>query len=85
MDAQTPHGKTPVGVARYAQRLGIPVFALAGSLGPGYEAVYAAGITAAFSLAPGPVTLEQACREAPHYLRQRAGDIVRAWRASAAS
>jgi glycerate kinase len=85
MDAQTPHGKTPVGVARYAQRLGIPVFALAGSLGPGYEAVYAAGITAAFSLAPGPVTLEQACREAPKYLRQRAGDIVRAWRAGAVS
>jgi glycerate kinase len=79
MDAQTLLGKTPAGVARYAQRQGIPVIAIAGSLGEGYEALYAAGITAAFSLAPGPVTLEQACSQAEGYLRQRAGDCIRVW------
>lgn len=79
MDAQTLLGKTPAGVARYAQRQGIPVIAIAGSLGEGYEALYAAGITAAFSLAPGPVTLEQACAGAEGYLRQRAGDCMRVW------
>ncbi|NYT57789.1 glycerate kinase [Alcaligenaceae bacterium] len=79
MDAQTLLGKTPAGVARYASRKGIPVIALAGSLGEGYEALYQAGITAAFSLAPGPVSLEQAYAHAGEYLRQRAGDSTRAW------
>lgn len=79
MDAQTLLGKTPTGVARYASRHNIPVIALVGSLGEGYEALYPAGITAAFSLAPGPLTLEQACQNAPAYLRQRAGDAMRLW------
>ncbi len=79
MDAQTLLGKTPAGVARYASRNGIPVIALVGSLGDGYEALYQAGITAAFSLAPGPVSLEQAYAHAAQYLRQRAGDCTRAW------
>ncbi|MGP1615354.1 MAG: glycerate kinase, partial [Pollutimonas bauzanensis] len=79
MDAQTLLGKTPAGVAKYARQRGIPVIAIVGSLGEGYEALYAAGITAAFSLAPGPLTLEQACSRAPEYLRQRAGDCTRVW------
>lgn len=79
MDAQTLLGKTPAGVARYASRQGIPVLAIVGSLGDGYEALYQVGITAAFSLAPGPITLEQACRDARSYLRQRAGDCMRVW------
>jgi glycerate kinase len=82
MDAQTLHGKTPAGVARYAQAHGVPVIAIVGSLGDGYEALYKAGITAAFSLAPGPITLAQACRDAAHYLRQRAGDSMRIWLAA---
>ncbi|MEO6984657.1 MAG: glycerate kinase [Paralcaligenes sp.] len=79
MDAQTLHGKTPAGVAAYAKALGIPVIAIVGSLGEGYEALYKAGITAAFSLAPGPITLALACQDAPRYLQQRAGDILRVW------
>lgn len=79
MDAQTLLGKTPAGVARYASRQSIPVLAIVGSLGDGYEALYQEGITAAFSLAPGPITLEQACRDAKTYLRQRAGDCMRVW------
>ncbi|MDS1141586.1 glycerate kinase [Pusillimonas sp. SM2304] len=79
MDAQTLLGKTPAGVARYARRDGIPVIAIVGSLGEGYEALYQAGITAAFSLAPGPISLEQAYQQASEYLRQRAGDCTRAW------
>src|SRR5690606_36056746 len=49
MDAQTLHGKTPAGVARIAHAAGVPVVALAGSLGEGYEALYPVGISAAFS------------------------------------
>lgn len=84
MDAQTLLGKTPAGVARYAKKENIPVFALAGSLGDGYEQLYTVGITAAFSIAPGPVTLDDACRNAGPFLRQRAGDCMRAWLAGRA-
>ncbi|NYT65643.1 glycerate kinase [Alcaligenaceae bacterium] len=79
MDAQTMLGKTPVGVARCAGRYGIPVVAIVGSLGDGYQAVYSAGITAAFSLVPGPMSLDQAVATAPLLLRQRAADCLRLW------
>ncbi|MBF8163323.1 glycerate kinase [Ectopseudomonas hydrolytica] len=79
MDAQTLHGKTPVGVARVAQDVGVPVIALAGSLGEDYQALYDAGIEAAFSLAPGPLSLEQAMAAAAGELEARAVDIARLW------
>lgn len=80
MDAQTLHGKTPMGVARVAQCAGVPVIALAGSLGDNYQALYEAGIEAAFSLAPGPLSLEQAMAGAATELEARAVDIARLWR-----
>ena len=83
LDGQSLHGKTPVGVARVAQAAGVPVIALAGSLGDGYQQVYEAGIEAAFSLAPGPVSLEQAMAEADLQLQSRAADIARLWRLAA--
>ncbi|WP_149086741.1 glycerate kinase [Pseudomonas prosekii] len=78
-DAQTLRGKTPFGVARIAREAGVPVIVLAGTLGKGYQALYAHGIDAAFALASGPMTLEQACSEAPRLLRERATDIARVW------
>ena len=80
MDVQTLHGKTPVGVARVARHAGVPVIALAGSLGEGYQALHDAGIEAAFSLAPGPISLEQALAGAAEQLEARAVDIARLWR-----
>ncbi len=82
MDAQTLHGKTPAGVARIAHKLGVPVVALAGSLGEGYEALHNIGITAAFSLAGGPMSLAEAVRQAPTLLAQRACDATRLWLAA---
>ncbi|OZI77748.1 glycerate kinase [Bordetella genomosp. 12] len=83
MDAQTLRGKTPAGVARLAQQAGVPVVALAGSLGDGYEALHPAGITAAFSLMPGPHTLDHALAHAGDYLAARARDIMQLWMAAA--
>lgn len=83
LDGQSLHGKTPVGVARVAQAAGVPVIALAGSLGDGYQRLYETGIEAAFSLAPGPVSLEQAMAEAEQQLYSRAADIARLWRLAA--
>lgn len=79
LDGQSLHGKTPVGVARIARAAGVPVIALAGSLGEGYQRLYAEGIGAAFSLAPGPLSLEQAMAEAGQQLSARAADLARLW------
>jgi len=82
-DAQTLRGKTPFGVARIAKQHGVPVIVIAGTLGEGYEQMYAHGVDAAFALPSGPTTLEQACSEAPRLLRERASDIARLWRVAA--
>ena len=78
-DAQTLRGKTPMGVARLAQRHGVPVVILAGTLGEGYQALYEHGIDAAFAIVSGPMTLADACADAPRLLRERARDVVRLW------
>mgnify|MGYP006376781135 CR=1 FL=1 len=80
LDSQTLHGKTPVGVAAIAKQAGVPVIALAGSLGEGYQALYQAGIDAAFSLAPGPISLQLAMASAAGELEARACDLARLWR-----
>ena len=82
MDAQTLLGKTPMGVATIAKQAGVPVIAIAGSLGSGYQGLYGAGIQAAFSLTSGPMTLEQACENASSLLEDRAQDIIRLWLAA---
>lgn len=79
-DAQTLRGKTPFGVARIARQQGVPVIVIAGTLGEGYQALYEHGIDAAFALTSGPMTLQQACSEAPRLLHERASDIARVWR-----
>ncbi|MDD0844290.1 glycerate kinase [Pseudomonas sp. Gutcm_11s] len=80
LDSQSLHGKTPVGVARVAKAAGVPVVALAGSLGEAYQALYGAGIDAAFSLTSGPQSLEQAMQDAAAELAARACDLARMWR-----
>ena len=82
-DAQTLRGKTPLGVARVAQRQRIPVIVLAGTLGEGYEQLYRHGISAAFALTSGPMDIEHACREAPRLLQERARDVARVWQLAA--
>ncbi|KAF1007347.1 MAG: Glycerate 2-kinase [Pseudomonas fluorescens] len=82
-DAQTLRGKTPYGVARIARQQAVPVIVIAGTLGDGYEQMYEYGVNAAFALPSGPMTLEQACSEAPRLLRERAADIARVWRLAA--
>ncbi|MFJ4494396.1 glycerate kinase [Pseudomonas atacamensis] len=78
-DAQTLRGKTPFGVARIAKQHAVPVIVIAGTLGEGYQELYQHGIDAAFAVTSGPMSLEQACAEAPRLLRERATDIARVW------
>ncbi|ROM83905.1 glycerate kinase [Pseudomonas brassicacearum] len=78
-DAQTLRGKTPFGVARIARQHGVPVLVIAGTLGEGYPALYEHGVDAAFALASGPMTLQEACADAARLLGERARDIARLW------
>lgn len=79
IDAQTIHGKAPVGVAKRAKSVigGVPVIAIAGSIGPEYEKVYNHGIDAVFSVMNGVVTLEEALLHGAQNVEKTAGDIAR--------
>jgi len=76
VDVQTAFGKTVAGVARVAKRLGVPVVVLAGSLGEGYEGAARAGVDAFFSIAPGPLSLQQAMHNAPRLLEDCARNVA---------
>jgi len=75
LDAQTLGGKGPVGVARLAQARGIPVIALAGSVGDDEAALHAAGFDVILSIVPGVISLEEAMARAGDLL-ERAGERV---------
>ncbi|USX24080.1 glycerate kinase [Oxalobacteraceae bacterium OTU3CINTB1] len=76
IDSQTIHGKTPVGVARVAQRHGKPVIAIAGGLAPGAAAVHEHGIDAVFGAVSRPCTVEQALADAARNVRVSARNIA---------
>jgi glycerate 2-kinase len=77
IDAQSAFGKTAVGVARLAHSLHCPTLALAGSIGPGAEAVLKHGIDAYFSICPGPISLDQAIERAETLLERATEQAVR--------
>lgn len=76
IDGQTIQGKTPVGVARVAQRHGKPVIAIGGSLGNGAAAVHAHGIAAVFGSVSRPCTVEEALANAAANVRGAARNIA---------
>lgn len=82
LDGQSLRGKAPLGVARMARERGLPCIALAGQLGGGYKAVYDLGVTAAFALAPGPVSREDSMKNTLDWLRDRSEAVARAWMAA---
>lgn len=78
IDGQTVQGKAPIGVARLAKRHGVPVVALAGSLGDDAGAVHDHGIDAVFSVVNRPCSLDQALAEAAVNVRRTARNVAAA-------
>ncbi len=78
IDRSTVFNKAPVGVAMLAKKRGIPVFALAGSLGDGYQQVHQHGIDAVFSLVNGPMSLDDAMARTSDLISAQAEEIARA-------
>jgi glycerate 2-kinase len=77
LDEQTAFGKTPFGVATVASKKNIPVIALAGSLGNGYQSLYEKGFTGIFSIINKPMPLQEAIDNAALLLKESAENIVR--------
>ncbi|WP_394246673.1 glycerate kinase [Vibrio profundi] len=77
IDSQTIFGKTPVGVAKVAKQYHLPVVALSGCTGDGYQAVYDHGIDAVFSAVPRAMSLADAMRETDFNLADLAENAAR--------
>ncbi len=77
LDGQTLHGKLIHGICRRAARRGIPVIALCGALEATPGDLEEIGLTAAFSILPRPMQLEEALRETDTMLQQTAFSVLR--------
>lgn len=69
IDAQTLHGKVVAGVAELAGAAKVPVVAFGGIIDLGTQRALLERGVRCFPIAPGPVTMETALREAPAHLR----------------
>lgn len=78
IDYQTPRGKIPAEVAQRAKLHGLPVIALAGTVGEAAEVNYEHGIDAFTSILQGPATLQEAIQKADRLLEQAAEQMMRA-------
>ena len=77
IDNQTPRGKIPAEVAKRAKTRGLPVVALAGTIGKGASVNYDIGIDAFASITQGPSTLEGAIADAERLLTDSAESAMR--------
>jgi glycerate kinase len=77
LDGQTGYGKTVAGVAALGAEAGVPVVALCGGLEGDWQALLNRGLTAAFSITPGPMALERSQENAANLLRSTAEQVVR--------
>jgi glycerate 2-kinase len=79
LDAQSLHGKAPVGVARAAGAHGVPVVALAGAVEVADRELRAAGFEEAHALAELEPDPERSMAEAAPLLERLAERVGRAW------
>ncbi|MDE2822929.1 MAG: glycerate kinase [Chloroflexota bacterium] len=77
LDFQTVYNKAPIGVAWRARERGIPVVAVSGSLGQGFEDVHAEGIDAVASIVSAPMSLEEASTRGEELLADAAAEAMR--------
>jgi glycerate 2-kinase len=77
LDGQTPYGKIPAEVAHRAKERGLPVIALAGTIGKGVVTNFDHGIDAFASILTKPCSLAEAIESADKLLVRAADDAVR--------
>ena len=77
VDAQTAHGKTPLGVAEVARRQGVPVVVFAGRIGPGAEELLEHGVAAILPINQALTSVEDALAAGPRSLELATASAVR--------
>lgn len=77
IDHSTIFNKTPVGIAERAGKRNIPVIAIAGGLGIGYEETHEKGLSSVFSLVNGPMSLDEALANTENLLINVTEEIMR--------
>lgn len=77
IDCQTIYGKAPIGIAKIAGKYNIPVIAICGSVGEGYEAVYKYGIDAVMSIIEAPIDISYAMEKAEILIEKTAQRFAR--------
>jgi glycerate kinase len=75
LDGQTTGGKAVQSIAQAAARAGVPVVALAGTLDADSAALHAIGVRAAWSIVPGPCTLDEALAHGAEWLSRAATEL----------
>lgn len=76
-DAQSAFGKVPMGVARRAKALGVPVVVVAGSVLPSAEVLHGEGVSAFFSILNQPMSLQQAMENGAELVENQVAQVVR--------
>jgi glycerate kinase len=85
LDFQTAFGKVPAGVAAWAKKAaGIPVIAIVGDIGDGFEAVYDIGIDVVISTVNKAMTLKEAMGRSNELLVETGERVARLLRIGAA-
>ena len=77
INGQSLYGKVTVGVARQARNYNIPVIAIVGNIGSDVGQVYAEGINAIMSIAPGPITREESIARAGELITDATERVMR--------
>ncbi|HSU80755.1 MAG TPA: glycerate kinase, partial [Candidatus Angelobacter sp.] len=79
LDGQTGFGKVISGICMSAVSFGIPVIALVGAIKGDVHKLYEEGLTAAFSITNGPITLEESMAKTSELLYEKAEQVLRVW------
>ena len=77
IDGQSVCGKVLYGIGMRAKEQNVPVIAIGGGVKEDSEALLDCGISAMFSIANGPITLEYAMENGPSLIRQVVKNIMR--------
>ena len=77
IDRQTLYGKTIIGVAKVAQKHGIPVIVIAGKIGNDIDEIYKLGVTSIFSIVNQPMTLQESMEKTDYLIQSCVMNIFR--------
>lgn len=76
IDGQSKDGKVISGVLKHARSKNIPVIAIVGTIGKGYEELYSAGLTAVFSIIDKPSNLNEILERSEELYRNTAYSVL---------